>query len=80
MPKSNLPTYAIVELLIRLSKFDTAIGDYKDHAVYDDEVIVKTSKGNIRFPRALILQQFEAPEQITDEQLKKVALWFNPVN
>jgi len=80
MPKSNLPTYAIVELLIRLSKFDPAIGDYKDHAVYDDEVIVKTSKGNIRFPRALILQQFEAPEQITDEQLKKVALWFNPVN
>jgi len=80
MPKSNLPTYAIVELLIRLAKFDSAIGNYKDHAVYDDEVIVKTSGGNIRIPVALVMQQFEAPEQIVDEQLEKVAQWFNATN
>jgi hypothetical protein len=80
MPKSNLPTYAIVELLIRLAKFDSLIGDYKDHAVYDDEVIVKTSGGNIRFPALLVAQQFQSPELITDEQLKKVAQWFNAAN
>jgi hypothetical protein len=79
MPKSNLPTYAIVELLIRLSKFDSSIGNYKNHAIYDDEVIVKTSQGHIRLPAALVMQQFEAPELITDEQLKKVAQWFNAV-
>jgi hypothetical protein len=80
MPKSNLPTYAIVELLIRLAKFDSAIGNYKDHTVYDDEVIVKTSGGYIRLPATLVVQQFEAPELIIDDQLKKVAQWFNASN
>jgi len=80
MPKSNLPTYAIVELLIRLEKYDLAIGDYKDHTVYDDEVIVKTSGGTIRFPEHLVLRQFESPELITDAELQKTAMWFKSAN
>jgi len=76
MLKSNLPTYAIVELLIRLEKYDSAIGSYKDHAVYTDEVIVKTSGGSIRFPEHLIIRQFESPELISDDELKKTAQWF----
>ena len=76
MPKNNLPTYAIVELLIRLEKHDSMIGDYKDHAVYDDEVIVKTTHGSIIFPQSLILKQFEAPEQITEEELTQTANLF----
>lgn len=80
MPKSNLPTYAIVELLIRLEKYDSAIGAYKDHTVYDDEVIVKTSGGTIRFPDHLVLRQFESPELITDAELQKTAMWFRAAN
>jgi len=80
MPKSNLPMYAIVELLIRLEKYDSKIGDYKDHAIYDDEVIVKTSNGSIRFPEHLILRQFESPELISEAELQKTALWFKSAN
>ena len=76
MAKNNLPTYAIVELLIRLEKYDSAIGDYKDHSVYDDEIIVKTSGGSIRFPEHLIIRQFETPELISDNELLKTAQWF----
>ncbi len=69
MPRNDLPTYAIVELLIRLSDHNFTIGDYKDHTVSDDEVVVKTTAGIIRFPESLIMQQFEAPELITSHQL-----------
>jgi hypothetical protein len=76
MLKSNLPTYAIVELLIRLEKHNSAIGDYKNHTEFDRGVIVKTSGGSIEFPKELVEQQFQNPEQITEKELKKTALLF----
>ncbi|MBW4890551.1 hypothetical protein KXQ82_12515 [Mucilaginibacter sp. HMF5004] len=76
MTKNTLPTYAIVELLIRLSHIDPFIGDYKGHAVYDDGVLVKTTGGTITFSKALIKQQFDAPDQITDAELKVIAQLF----
>ncbi len=76
MLKSNLPTYAIVELLIRLEKHNSAIGGYKNHTEFDSAVIVKTSGGSIEFPKELVEQQFHAPEQITEKQLEKTALLF----
>lgn len=79
MTKDNIPTYAIVELLIRLAHIDPHIGDYKDHAVYTDAVIVKTTQGHITFLKALIKQQFNHPDLITDADLKQVALTFKPV-
>ena len=80
MLRNNLPTYAIVELLIRLEKYDSSIGSYKDHAVYDDEVIVKTTGGTIRFPEHLVVRQFESPELITEAELQKTAMWFKSLN
>ncbi len=80
MPQNNLPTYAIVELLIRLEKHNPAIGDYKNHTVYDSSVIVKTTGGNIRFPQTLIMQQFEDPELITDTELADTASLFMASN
>jgi hypothetical protein len=76
MPKSNLPTYAIVELLIRLEKHNPAIGGYKNHTEFDQGVMVRTSGGSIEFPKDLVEQQFHAPEQITDKELEKTALLF----
>ncbi|HVV54376.1 MAG TPA: hypothetical protein VHC47_03575 [Mucilaginibacter sp.] len=72
MARNSLPTYAIVELLIRLNAHDDSIGDYKDHTMYDDEVIVKTSNGTIRLTQALVQQQFEAPETITENELVQI--------
>lgn len=76
MSRSNLPTYAIVELLIRLEKHNSAIGGYKNHTEFDNGVVVKTSGGSIEFPKELVEQQFHNPEQITDKQLEKTALLF----
>ncbi|HWD87768.1 MAG TPA: hypothetical protein VG367_06545 [Mucilaginibacter sp.] len=80
MAKHNLPTYAIVELLIRLAHYDESIGDYKDHAICDDDVIVKTSTGTILFPQELVLKQFELPESITEAELHDAVAGFNPIN
>jgi hypothetical protein len=79
MPKNTLPTYAIVELLIRLEKHNNAIGDYKGHAAYDTEVIVKTSNGSVILPEVLIIRQFESPELITDKELASLAGQFKAV-
>jgi hypothetical protein len=80
MPSSNLPTYAIVELLIRLEKHNPAIGDYKNHTVYDKDVTVKTTGGTIKFLQSLIMQQFENPELITDVELADTASLFKAAN
>ena len=79
MAKNNLPTYAIVELLIRLAKHNEAIGDYKDHAVYDHDVIVKTSGGTIVFSQAIVIRQFESPESITEHELITTGAGFKPL-
>ncbi|WP_183557294.1 hypothetical protein [Mucilaginibacter sp. SP1R1] len=76
MPKHNLPTYAIVELLIRLSQYNYLIGDYKNHSVFDTGVMVKTSGGSISFPASIIMKQFENPSAITESELAKIALLF----
>jgi len=80
MPQNNLPTYAIVELLIRLTQHNSSVGDYRGHAVNEKDVIVKTSRGSIRFAQSLIVQQFESPELITEDDLLRAALSFRAVN
>jgi len=76
--KDSLPTYAIVELLMRLAHFDPFIGDYKGHTTHTDGAIVKTTHGNIIFSKTLIRQQFEHPELVTDDELKQITLLFKP--
>jgi len=79
MPKHNLPTYAIVELLMRLEQHNKSIGDYKNHSIYDEGVMVKTTCGIIRFPQKLIMQQFENPDSVSDHALIETASSFKPV-
>ena len=76
MTKNTLPTYAIVELLIRLSHINPLIGDYNGHLAYEDGVVVKTTAGTIVFPNALIGQQFNHPDLITEAELKALAALF----
>jgi len=76
MLKRDLPAYAIVELLMRLSHHNKLIGDYKNHAVTNNDVIVKTSTGSITFTRKLIMQQFEDPELISNDALSVIASSF----
>jgi len=79
MTKRNIPAYAIVELLMRLSHYNKRIGDYKGHAVRADAVLVKTSGGRINFPQTLIMRQFAHPELISPDELINVAAEFNAV-
>jgi hypothetical protein len=80
MRENHLPTYAIVELLIRLEQHDPAIGDYKDHSVYDNGVLVKTTGGSIRISQSLVIQQFETPESISENELASIAALFRSAN
>lgn len=73
MPKTKLPAYAIVELLMRLSNHNKAIGDYKTHREYADHALVKTTGGTIRFARQLVIQQFEEPALISEYLLAETA-------
>ena len=77
---NNLPTYAIVELLMRLEQFSKVIGGYKDHRINHTEVLVKTTGGAIRFPQTLIMQQFENPDLISDHLLLQTISSFEPIN
>ena len=76
MSKHHLPTYAIIELLIRLSQHNYLIGDYKYHSAFDTGVMVKTSGGSISFPIHIVLRQFEDPTKISDDELSQIALRF----
>jgi len=76
MSKDTLPTYAIVELLIRLEEFNALIGDYKDHIPHEYGVMVKTTNGHINFSRELIARQFNNPTIITRPELITVAASF----
>jgi len=76
MSKDDLPTYAIVELLIRLSEEYPLIGNYKDHAFHEYGIIVKTTNGHINLPVSLVLQQFNKPGLITKAELNTVANYF----
>jgi hypothetical protein len=76
MPKNNIPAYAIVELLMRLSHYNKLIGDYKGHTVRTENVMVKTTGGGITFPISLIMQQFNNPEMIDNDALVNVASLF----
>jgi hypothetical protein len=73
MNKHNLPVYAIVELLMRLEKFKSDIGDYKNHSINEHHVKVKTSSGTINFPKSIIMKQFEHPDLITNEDLTSLS-------
>jgi hypothetical protein len=76
MPKHNIPAYAIVELLMRLSHYNKLIGEYRGHDVRNDFVLVKTSGGSISFPNTLIMQQFHDPELVSADDLVKAASLF----
>ncbi|MCC8408861.1 hypothetical protein LJ707_07960 [Mucilaginibacter sp. UR6-1] len=69
MPNATLPAYAIVELLIRLSGINKQIGDYKGHTIRNGFINVKTTGGTVKLTPDLVMQQFNAPEQIGVEQL-----------
>ena len=78
MSKSNLPAYAIVELLMRLSSYNKKIGDYRGHMLRNGYVFVKTTGGSLRFTTEMILQQFENPDLVSHETLAQTAALFKP--
>lgn len=76
MSQSKLPLYAIVELLMRLTGVNSQIGNYKNHSERGDEVLVRTTNGTIQLSKALVLSQFNRPEDIQKQDLESLALRF----
>jgi hypothetical protein len=79
MSRSNIPVYAIVELLMLLAHHNKNIGDYKGHRIRENSVQVKTSRGNITFPTPLIMKQFHDPAAVTHDDLLKALTLFRPL-
>lgn len=78
MPKNNIPVYAIVELLILLAEQDQSIGNYKGHTMRLNNVLVKTSTGNLTIPQSLIMKQFAEPEKVSSKDLEDLHDHFRP--
>lgn len=79
MSASSLPLYAIIELIIRISEFNAAVGEYKDHAKQTNGYMVKTTRGTIVFSNEIISKQFLSPESIDKVTLVELAKSFNAV-
>lgn len=77
MLQGELPTYAIVELLIRLAEINTSVGSYKGHSLHEHGVMVKTTNGYINFPYTLVKQQFQQPETIGKDELQAIAGFYH---
>ena len=80
MTKRDIPTYAIVELLMRLTDHNKSIGDYKNHNSYAGGIRVKTSGGSIIFSEDAVMQQFNDPKAISDDMLIEMASLFKASN
>lgn len=71
MEEKDIPLYVIVELLIRLSEFES-VGNYKNHYIKDGQAYIFTQRMEIRIPVSLLLRQFEQPEDISMYELKSL--------
>lgn len=78
MEKLDLPIYAIVELLIRLSSHNIPVGDYKDHAIKGISVWVKTTTGTLLLSSDLVAKQFLKPEEVNTDELFSAGNTFQP--
>lgn len=76
MPKLEIPTYAIAELLIRMAAIQKGLGEYCDHQVWQNTVSVTTTNGKLDISKELIFKQVIAPDHILDFELAKSAFTF----
>jgi hypothetical protein len=80
MANNDLPTYAIIELLIRLGEIEPLIGNYQEHIPHEYGIVVKTTSGHINFNRGLVMQQLADPTLIDQQELTVIASLFKRNN
>jgi len=72
------PLFLYYELLIRLTIFKPEIGEFQSVLPFDDHVLLKTDKGMIDIPIAIINMQFNDPRLIPELEIGKLAAAFRP--
>ena len=68
--------YAIEELLIRLQRYNTNIGELKGYERLGSQMIVKTNKGIITVPLLLLNLQLVDPASLKQKDIEVLAKQF----
>lgn len=69
-----------MELLLRAAELSVEVGEYIDHTLHPQGVIVRTQKGIINFSRELIDKQFSHPENVNRHRFEGSLLVFSAVS
>jgi len=70
----NGSTFAILEILIRLTAYNPLIGTYICHQIDANDVIVTTTTGTIIIPLDLLTSQERTPGDLDETTLRLLAL------
>lgn len=76
MKDTEVPLYAIVELLIRISFYHHGLGSYHDYMLDDEQVIVTTTEGLLILTKEIVFKQVRSPGAISDVELLRCTFNF----
>jgi hypothetical protein len=71
-----MPLYIIEELIIRLQEFNKGMGKLRSYVRLGEQMIIKTNRGMITVPMALLNCQLREPAGITSEEMAALAAQF----
>jgi len=69
----KFPVFLYYELLVRLAEFRSDIGDFVSVFASDSHLVLTTATGILDIPSELMYRQFNDPDTISKEEIRKVA-------
>ncbi|PWS26306.1 hypothetical protein DHW03_16090 [Pedobacter yonginense] len=68
----KFPLYLYYEILIRLEEFVPNIGDYLSALEQENDCLIKTTTGQLRISKAVLMKQFNDPNLISKSELAEL--------
>lgn len=69
----KFPLYLYYELLIRLTEFRPEIGDFISVFASDSHLVLSTDTGMLEISSGLMYRQFNDPDTVSREEIRKLA-------
>ncbi|TCD16861.1 hypothetical protein EZ456_23910 [Pedobacter psychrodurus] len=69
----KFPVFLYYELLVRLAEFRSDIGDFRSVIASDSHSVLTTATGLLEIPSALMHRQFNDPNTVSKEEIRKLA-------
>jgi hypothetical protein len=76
MKNEEMPSYAIVEILIRISAFHPNLGRYKDHDLIGPMVVIKITSGRVMVKAELVSKHLQSPHTVSLNELENAVIMF----